>query len=175
MKMTLILFLVALVFACDAQSTTEESEATGVVPTKEEIKKEVKDGAKDALKKRGPKWKFTYSGDLKGEVEGTIATAVPGPFTVAIAGSSLKKDRKGTAPQKVSGSIVTKKDEGPRAMLTLHLEDGTKCVTKPEMDSPMLDTEVVDSNKKTYHAKFKGTMYCGEKKIQVDGWLRKKL
>lgn len=174
MKRTLVTLVTVTTLGWGSLAAASEP-TPATVPTKQEIEEEVATGVRDELSgKRAPKWKFTYTGDLEGEVSGTIATAMPGPFSTAFAGGSMNADRTGSAPQKVQGSIFSYEGQPTRAMLTLHLLDGTQCRTKPTKEQPLLSATIVDAERKTFHATFSGTLVCGEKQIQIDGYLTKK-
>lgn len=166
---------------CDKETATpaaEEAEVTGEtkteIPDEEEIKKEVASGVDDVIKKRAPKWKFEYSGDLKGTVEGGIMSVVSVGKNTTIAGGAMTKDRKGKAPQSFTAQIMRYGDT-PQVQMKLTLPDGMECRATPGEDTATVD--VADGDRKTFRATVKGALTCGEakdKKIKYTATLNKK-
>jgi len=166
---TNILVFVTLLVSVSCDKGTDGSLHKDEIATA--IKKEVRKEAKAATNEKKPRWQITYSGDLSGKVEGRLLSVVPGPFTTAIAGGAMTPDRKRTATESLQMSIVENKDKEPQAMIRLTLADGTKC----SLPSPQEKARVnfVDKEKKTYHATFEGPLKCGEKRINLKGYVNK--
>ena len=161
---TSIFIALLLSVSCDKGTLDKTEIATA-------IKKELKNEAKAATKVKKPRWRITYSGDLSGEVEGRLLSVVPGPFTTAIVGGAVTPDRKGKATETLQMSIVENKDEEPRAMIMLTLADGTKCsLPSPEEKAKV---KIVDRERKTYHATFEGPLKCGDKRINLKGYVNR--
>ena len=157
-----------LTVSCD-KGPNQGLDESGLAPA---IKKEIRKEAKAATNEKKPRWQITYSGDLSGKVEGRILSVVPGPFTTAISGGAMTPDRKSTATESLQMSIVENEDEEPRAMIMLTLADGTKCSLPSSQEKARV--KFVDKEKKTYHATFEGPLRCGEKRINLKGYVNKK-
>ena len=138
------------------------------VPDTGEIAREAQADATSARTRRAPNWRFDYSGDVNGSVEGTILTVMSmqgaGGPRVTLAGGALAPDLKSQATQGFNGTVMTMGDNTATTIRVV-LADGTRC----QVDGAQPTTfRVLDDDKKTFHAELSGSLLCGEARAQFD-------
>lgn len=114
------------------------------------------------------KWRIDYSGDLEGQVSGSIMTTVSLGQNTTVAGMAMNEDSTGAAEQGFRATILTYGDE-PIASMSLELADGSSCVDVTARDPHSSSVKILDPEKDTFRAEIEGTLHCGpdkDKKIQ---------
>lgn len=113
----------------------------------------------------GAKWRVEYSGDLNGEVRGSIMSVVGVASNTTLAGGAMKEDRTGSAEHNFRARIMRLGDETP-VSFSLKLADGTRCFDVTGQDSQQSTVEIFDEEKDTFRAQIQGTLHCGPEKDQ---------
>ncbi len=113
----------------------------------------------------GAKWRVEYSGDLNGEVSGSIMSVVGIGSNTTIAGGAMNEDRTGSAEHNFRGRIMQLGDE-TMVSFSLKLADGTRCSNATQQDSEQTTAEVFSEEKDTFRAEIRGTLHCGPEKDQ---------
>ena len=113
----------------------------------------------------GAKWRVEYSGDLNGEVSGSIMSVVGVASNTTIAGGAMNEDRTGSAEHNFRARIMRLGDETP-VSFSLKLADGSRCFDVTEQDSQQSTVEIFDEEKDTFRAQIQGILHCGPEKDQ---------
>lgn len=113
----------------------------------------------------GSKWRVEYSGDLNGEVSGSIMSVVSVASNTTVAGGAMNADSTGAADHSFRATITRYGDE-PSVSFTLELADGTRCFDVTNQDPEPSTVEIFDEARDTFRAEIQGTMYCGSNKDQ---------
>lgn len=111
----------------------------------------------------GSKWRVEYSGDLNGEVSGSIMSVVSAGSNTTVAGGAMSEDRSGSADHSFRATIMRHGDE-PSVSSTLELADGMRCSEVRQQDSQPSTVEIFDEEKDTFRAEIRGTLGCGPEK-----------
>lgn len=170
MKMRLSLLAMLALAACDSGAAPDgKADPTTETPAEKVIKKDVDQGVKDELAKRGPKWKVEYSGDLTGAIEGGIMTAgkvASSMPRMTVVGAGMKKDNSGQGTESFGATI-----SGPAgkeyAMVKLTLADGTRCSVSPDTAKMPSELKLIEPDPRKLRAVLKGSLACGEQKDKV--------
>jgi hypothetical protein len=113
----------------------------------------------------GAKWRIEYSGDLNGEVSGSIMSVVGIASNTTVAGGAMKEDRSGAADHEFRARILQLGDE-PTVSFSLTLADGTRCTEPRQQDSQPTTLNLLDEAADTFRAEIRGTLYCGPERDQ---------
>jgi hypothetical protein len=113
----------------------------------------------------GAKWRIAYSGDLNGEVSGSIMSVVSVASNTTIAGGAMNEDLTGSADHSFRATIMSYGDERS-VSFSLELADGMRCSVARQQDSQPPTVEIFDENKDTFQAEIRGTLHCGPEKDQ---------
>ncbi|NEZ04290.1 hypothetical protein G4Y73_09050 [Wenzhouxiangella sp. XN201] len=113
----------------------------------------------------GSKWRVEYSGDLNGEVSGSIMSVVSVASNTTVAGGAMNEDLTGSADHSIRATIMRYGDE-PTVSFSLELADGMRCFDVTKQDPQPSTVEIFDEEKDTFRAEIQGTMYCGPEKDQ---------
>lgn len=157
MKRLVLLLTLLFLYGCDSKAANDVKIE---IPDKSTIKRETASGVKDVLNNRGPKWVISYTGDLKGTIQGGIMTAMSLPSSTSATGMAMTKDKKGKATESFTLTMVTA-TKTPQSFMKMTLADGTKC-SNP---APSVDVKIINKERKTFHAQGTGDLLCGDKKI----------
>ena len=116
----------------------------------------------------GFKWRVEYTGDLEGEVGGSIMSVGGFASNTTIAGGAMNEDRTGAADHNFGATIMRYGDE-PITTVDLMLADGTRCFDVTSQDPESSAVNVIDPEHDTFRAEIEGTLYCGtEKDARID-------
>lgn len=113
----------------------------------------------------GSKWRIEYSGDLNGEVSGSIMSVVKVGTNTTVAGGAMNADPTGSADHGFRATIMRYGDE-PTVSVSLELADGMRCSVVRQQDSQPPTVEIFDEEKDTFRAEIRGTLQCGPEKDQ---------
>jgi len=113
----------------------------------------------------GFNWRVEYTGDLEGEVGGSIMSVGGFASNTTIAGGAMNDDRTGAADHNFGATIMRYGDE-PITTVDLTLADGTRCFDVTSQDSESSAVNVIDPEHDTFRAEIEGTLYCGTEKDQ---------
>lgn len=113
----------------------------------------------------GSKWRVEYSGDLNGEVSGSIMSVVAIASNTTVAGGAMNEESTGSADHSIRATIMRYGDE-PTVSFSLELADGMRCFDVTKQDRQPSTVEIFDEEKDTFRAEIQGTMYCGPEKDQ---------
>jgi hypothetical protein len=168
-KKSLPLLLIVLAACADREADGAAPE----VADAGEMIREAKAEAKSARKQRAPKWRFEYSGDLNGSVEGTILTMMVmqagGSPRYTLAGGAMAPDLKSQATESFNGTVMTLGDSTTTTIRVV-LADGTQCHVDGVEPTKF---RVLDDDKKTFHAELSGSLRCGEARATFDAVFNK--
>jgi hypothetical protein len=144
---------------CDSPG---EAQAARGVPSQAEIEAQVKKGVDDVKKNRGPKWKFDYTGDLEGSVQGNVLSTVGTGGSYAVAGGGVSREGKSAAHLRIH---LMGMNAAPYVlMFSLALDDGTQCGSMTDSTVNIMSRE-----KKAFRADFTGKLDCAGRSISVNG------
>lgn len=165
MKMGATALLVAALAACGGDSAREAGAEPGATATPERSERIGSDA---------PKWAFSYSGALTGEISGGVT--VVHVVTTGMNRVTMTARTPGS-PAQFSGSYQFPPDHDPlgeKRMLSFNLvlADGTRCQMRAGQDE-VVHAQVIDGSQGSYHAEFSGTLSCGEEgPVNVTGHFR---
>jgi hypothetical protein len=114
----------------------------------------------------GYKWRIAYSGDLDGEISGSIMSVVGIASSTTVAGGAMNEDLSGSAEHAFRARIMRYGEE-TSISFSLTLADGTRCSDSARQDDSQPSTvEVFDEASDTFRAQIEGTLYCGPERNQ---------
>jgi len=113
----------------------------------------------------GFKWRVEYTGDLEGEVGGSIMSVGGFASNTTIAGGAMNEDSTAAADHSFGATIMKYGDESTTTV-DLTLADGTRCFDVTTEDPQPSEVNVIDPEHDTFRAEFEGTLYCGTEKDQ---------
>lgn len=116
----------------------------------------------------GFEWRVEYTGDLEGEVGGSIMSVGGFASNTTIAAGAMNEDSTGAADHKFGATIMKYGDESTTTV-DLTLADGTRCFDVTSQDSQSSAVNVIDPEHDSFRAEIEGTLYCGtEKDMRID-------
>jgi hypothetical protein len=113
----------------------------------------------------GSKWRVEYSGDLNGEVSGSIMSVVGIASTMTVAGGAIDIGETSAANRAFQARISQLGDR-TSVSFRLTLDDGTPCSNATVPDPEQSTVDILDDAADSFRAEISGTLLCGEAREQ---------
>ena len=156
-RVALILTLLAGFAACESEPAPEpaaagsEPKAAEPAPTK---------AAPSPPAAGAAKWKVTYSGDLSGEIQGTMVSSSGSRVATTALGKSGVGVNRGK--QSLQATFLEGDADSRPVNINITLADGTRCKSKV---GTIPKGKITNPESKSFAAEVAGQAYCDDKKI----------